>query len=87
MDGDHHEPLTLPAAALLGGQLDMAMQLQQQQLHHHHHAGSGGEHGMQHLGDDTLAAEHRAHALAYGTKAVAVSSNKPLTSKFRGVCW
>jgi hypothetical protein len=29
----------------------------------------------------------RARALAYGTKAVAVSSNKQLTSKFRGVCW
>mmetsp|Transcript_25523 Transcript_25523/g.55548 ORF Transcript_25523/g.55548 Transcript_25523/m.55548 type:complete len:630 (-) Transcript_25523:1007-2896(-) len=27
------------------------------------------------------------HALVYGTKAIAVSSNKPLTSKFRGVCW
>ncbi|GIL82301.1 hypothetical protein Vretifemale_11228, partial [Volvox reticuliferus] len=29
----------------------------------------------------------RARALAFGTKAVAVSSNKQLTSKFRGVCW
>lgn len=29
----------------------------------------------------------RERALAFGTKAVAVSSNKPLTSKFRGVCW
>lgn len=29
----------------------------------------------------------RQRALVYGTKAVAVSSNKQLTSKFRGVCW
>lgn len=31
--------------------------------------------------------EARTRALMFGTKAVAVSSNKPLTSKFRGVCW
>eukprot|EP00197_Chlamydomonas_leiostraca_P016015 CAMPEP_0202884360 /NCGR_PEP_ID=MMETSP1391-20130828/40848_1 /ASSEMBLY_ACC=CAM_ASM_000867 /TAXON_ID=1034604 /ORGANISM="Chlamydomonas leiostraca, Strain SAG 11-49" /LENGTH=84 /DNA_ID=CAMNT_0049567533 /DNA_START=136 /DNA_END=387 /DNA_ORIENTATION=+ len=40
----------------------------------------------QHYGDGGSEEEDQAR-LVFGTKAVAVSSNKPLTSKFRGVCW
>ncbi len=60
----------------------MAMNLQ---LHVHHADDVGGQLGER-LDEDSLEAE-RARALTFGTKAVAVSSNKALTSKFRGVCW
>ena len=61
--------------------MPMNLQLQLQ-----HSGDMGGPLGGERLDEDSLEAE-RARALTFGTKAVAVSSNKALTSKFRGVCW
>lgn len=51
------------------------------------HGGTAGA-GLEGLPGESLEAQRqREEILKHGTKAVAVSSNKQLTSKFRGVCW